>query len=132
MISARSLQTTAASVPQRRGIHHRVATFATGLLKAGLPSVKDLSAHDPAIAELLEPQGKVIAQFGKNHIGDGNEFLPGVDQGRASTKARRRPRPGVDQGQASTKARRRPRPGVDQGKCGGDVAACEERYDALR
>jgi len=51
----------------------------TGLLKVGLPSAKEgLSALDPTIAELLKPQGYVTAQFGKNHLGDRNEFLPTV------------------------------------------------------
>src|SRR5262245_49296256 len=51
----------------------------TGLLKVGLPSAKEgLSAEDPTIAELLKPQGYATAQFGKNHLGDRNEFLPTV------------------------------------------------------
>src|SRR6187455_2177080 len=49
----------------------------TGLLKVGLPAAKEgLSAKDPTIAELLKPQGYATAQFGKNHLGDRNEFLP--------------------------------------------------------
>jgi arylsulfatase A-like enzyme len=51
----------------------------TGLLKVGLPSAKEgLSAKDPTIAELLKPQGYATGQFGKNHLGDRNEFLPTV------------------------------------------------------
>jgi len=51
----------------------------TGLLKVGLPAAKEgLSDKDPTIAELLKPQGYVTAQFGKNHLGDRNEFLPTV------------------------------------------------------
>jgi arylsulfatase A-like enzyme len=51
----------------------------TGLLKVGLPGAKEgLSAKDPTIAELLKPQGYATAQFGKNHLGDRNEFLPTV------------------------------------------------------
>jgi len=51
----------------------------TGLLKVGLPGAKEgLSDRDPTIAELLKPQGYVTAQFGKNHLGDRNEFLPTV------------------------------------------------------
>ena len=51
----------------------------TGLLKVGLPAAKEgLSEKDPTIAELLKPQGYVTAQFGKNHLGDRNEFLPTV------------------------------------------------------
>ena len=51
----------------------------TGLLKVGLPGAKEgLSDKDPTIAELLKPQGYVTGQFGKNHLGDRNEFLPTV------------------------------------------------------
>jgi arylsulfatase A-like enzyme len=51
----------------------------TGLLKVGLPGAKEgLSEKDPTIAELLKPQGYVTGQFGKNHLGDRNEFLPTV------------------------------------------------------
>ena len=51
----------------------------TGLLKVGLPASKEgLSAKDPTIAELLKPQGYATGQFGKNHLGDRNEFLPTV------------------------------------------------------
>ncbi|NKM26494.1 arylsulfatase [Rhizobium laguerreae] len=53
--------------------------FRTGLLKVGLPGAKEgLSGKDPTIAELLKPQGYVTGQFGKNHLGDRNEFLPTV------------------------------------------------------
>ena len=37
-----------------------------------------LSEKDPTIAELLKPQGYATGQFGKNHLGDRNEFLPTV------------------------------------------------------
>ena len=51
----------------------------TGLLKVGLPGAKEgLSEKDPTIADLLKPQGYVTGQFGKNHLGDRNEFLPTV------------------------------------------------------
>jgi len=51
----------------------------TGLLKVGLPGAKEgLSAQDPTIADLLKPQGYATGQFGKNHLGDRNEFLPTV------------------------------------------------------
>ena len=51
----------------------------TGLLKVGLPGAKEgLSEKDPTIAELLKPQGYATGQFGKNHLGDRNEFLPTV------------------------------------------------------
>ena len=51
----------------------------TGLLKVGLPGAKEgLSGKDPTIADLLKPQGYATGQFGKNHLGDRNEFLPTV------------------------------------------------------
>src|SRR5687767_11226565 len=53
--------------------------FRTGLLKVGLPGAKEgLSQKDPTLAELLKPQGYATGQFGKNHLGDRNEFLPTV------------------------------------------------------
>ncbi len=49
----------------------------TGLLKVGLPGAPEgLSEKDPTIADLLKPQGYATGQFGKNHLGDRNEFLP--------------------------------------------------------
>ncbi len=49
----------------------------TGLTKVGLPGSKlGLQPEDPTIAELLKPQGYVCGQFGKNHLGDRDEFLP--------------------------------------------------------
>src|SRR3984885_7226746 len=49
----------------------------TGLTKVGMPGSKvGLSADDPTIAELLKPLGYVTGQFGKNHFGDRDEFLP--------------------------------------------------------
>ena len=53
--------------------------FRTGLLKVGLPGAREgLSDKDPTIADLLAPLGYVCGQFGKNHLGDRNEFLPTV------------------------------------------------------
>ena len=53
--------------------------FRTGLTKVGLPGAKQgLSFEDPTIAELLKNHGYVSGQFGKNHLGDRNEFLPTV------------------------------------------------------
>jgi arylsulfatase len=37
-----------------------------------------LQARDATIAELLKPLGYATGQFGKNHLGDRNEFLPTV------------------------------------------------------
>jgi arylsulfatase len=51
----------------------------TGLLKVGLPGAKEgLSDKDPTIANLLKGQGYATGQFGKNHLGDRNEFFPTV------------------------------------------------------
>src|SRR6516165_8040226 len=51
----------------------------TGLTKVGLPgATRGLQKEDPTIAELLKPLGYATGQFGKNHLGDRNEFLPTV------------------------------------------------------
>jgi arylsulfatase A-like enzyme len=51
--------------------------FRTGLLKVGLPGAPEgLNKGDPTIAELLKPLGYRTGQFGKNHLGDRDEFLP--------------------------------------------------------
>jgi arylsulfatase len=51
----------------------------TGLTKVGLPGATlGIQPEDPTIAELLKPHGYVCGQFGKNHLGDRNEFLPTV------------------------------------------------------
>ena len=55
------------------------SVFRTGLSKVGLPgSPIGLQAEDPTIAELLKNHGYATGQFGKNHLGDKNEFLPTV------------------------------------------------------
>jgi arylsulfatase A-like enzyme len=49
----------------------------TGLTKVGMPGADlGLRADDPTIAELLKPLGYATGQFGKNHLGDKDEFLP--------------------------------------------------------
>jgi arylsulfatase len=54
-------------------------TFRTGLSKVGVPaSPVGLQKEDPTIAELLKNHGYGTGQFGKNHLGDKNEFLPTV------------------------------------------------------
>ncbi len=54
-------------------------TFRTGLSKVGVPaSPVGLQKEDPTIAELLKPLGYATGQFGKNHLGDRNDFLPTV------------------------------------------------------
>ena len=51
----------------------------TGLTKVGMPGADSgLRKEDPTIAELLKPLGYVTGQFGKNHLGDKDEFLPTV------------------------------------------------------
>jgi arylsulfatase A-like enzyme len=54
-------------------------TFRTGLSKVGIPAAPiGLRKEDPTIAEMLKPLGYATGQFGKNHLGDKNEFLPTV------------------------------------------------------
>jgi len=49
----------------------------TGLTKVGMPGATlGLQPEDPTIAELLKPLGYATGQFGKNHLGDRNEYLP--------------------------------------------------------
>jgi arylsulfatase A-like enzyme len=51
--------------------------FRTGLSKVGLPGAdQGIRKEDPTLAELLKPMGYVTGQFGKNHLGDKDEFLP--------------------------------------------------------
>jgi arylsulfatase A-like enzyme len=51
--------------------------YRTGLTKVGMPGAKiGLSDKDPTIARALKNQGYVTGQFGKNHLGDRDEFLP--------------------------------------------------------
>ena len=49
----------------------------TGLTKVGMPGADlGIRPQDPTLAELLKPLGYATAQFGKNHFGDRDEFLP--------------------------------------------------------
>lgn len=49
----------------------------TGLSSVGLPGASEgIQKTDPTIAELLKPLGYATGQFGKNHLGDRDEFLP--------------------------------------------------------
>src|SRR5262249_51164009 len=49
------------------------------MTKVGTPGADlGLSAKDPTVAEVLKSVGYATAQFGKNHLGDRNEFLPCV------------------------------------------------------
>jgi arylsulfatase A-like enzyme len=55
------------------------SVYRTGLSKVGLPGATvGLQAEDPTIAELLKNHGYATGQFGKNHLGDRNEYLPTV------------------------------------------------------
>jgi arylsulfatase A-like enzyme len=53
------------------------SVFRTGLSKVGMPGADaGLSEKDATIAELLKPLGYATGQFGKNHLGDKDKFLP--------------------------------------------------------
>ena len=52
-------------------------TLRTGLSKVGIPGATvGLQARDATLAELLKPLGYATGQFGKNHLGDRDEYLP--------------------------------------------------------
>jgi len=52
-------------------------TLRTGLSKVGMPGASvGLQARDVTLAQLLKPMGYATAQFGKNHLGDRDEYLP--------------------------------------------------------
>src|SRR6476620_11304485 len=49
----------------------------TGMTTVGIPgSTRGIQKQDPTLAEVLKSRGYATAQFGKNHLGDRNEFLP--------------------------------------------------------
>ena len=49
----------------------------TGMTTVGIPgSTRGIQKEDPTLAEVLKSSGYATAQFGKNHLGDRNEFLP--------------------------------------------------------
>lgn len=51
----------------------------TGLTKVGFPgSELGIQPEDPTLAELLKNFGYAAGQFGKNHLGDRNKYLPTV------------------------------------------------------
>jgi len=55
------------------------SVFRTGLSKVGFPGADvGLQPQDASIADLLKPLGYAAGQFGKNHLGDLNKFLPTV------------------------------------------------------
>jgi arylsulfatase A-like enzyme len=66
--------------PYRTGL----TPYRTGLTKVGMPGADiGLRAEDPTIATALKDRGYATGQFGKNHFGDPDEFLPtahGLDE----------------------------------------------------
>jgi len=53
--------------------------FRTGLSKVGVPGAPaGLQQRDVTLAEMLKLLGYATGQFGKNHLGDRNEYLPTV------------------------------------------------------
>ncbi|WP_343069043.1 arylsulfatase [Azospirillum tabaci] len=53
------------------------STLRTGLSKVGVPGATvGLQKEDATLAELLKPLGYATGQFGKNHLGDRDEYLP--------------------------------------------------------
>jgi arylsulfatase A-like enzyme len=53
------------------------SVYRTGLSKVGIPGAHaGLQAQTVTIPELLKNHGYATGQFGKNHLGDRNEFLP--------------------------------------------------------
>ena len=51
--------------------------YRTGMTKVGFPGADiGLRAEDPTIATALKAEGYATGQFGKNHFGDRDEFLP--------------------------------------------------------
>jgi arylsulfatase A-like enzyme len=53
------------------------SVFRTGLSKVGAPGASGgLQKEDPTIAEMLKGLGYATGQFGKNHLGDKDEYLP--------------------------------------------------------
>ncbi|OBF92930.1 hypothetical protein A5791_13805 [Mycobacterium sp. 852002-51163_SCH5372311] len=55
------------------------SVYRTGMSQVGAPGFDiGWAAADPTIAELLKPLGYATGQFGKNHFGDLNKYLPTV------------------------------------------------------
>ena len=59
-------------------VHHRArCRFAPVCRRSDCPArPQGLQKQDPTIADLLKPAGYATGQFGKNHLGDRDEFLP--------------------------------------------------------
>ena len=61
------------------GFHNRPKQLPNGPDQGRIPGASvGLQPEDPTIAELLKNQGYATGQFGKNHLGDRNEYLPTV------------------------------------------------------
>ena len=55
------------------------SVYRTGLSKVGIPAAPvGLEPESVTIADLLKDQGYTTGQFGKNHLGDLNKYLPTV------------------------------------------------------
>ncbi|HEX3547164.1 MAG TPA: arylsulfatase [Mycobacterium sp.] len=55
------------------------SVYRTGLSKVGMPGADvGLQPEDPTVADCLKPLGYATGQFGKNHLGDLNKYLPTV------------------------------------------------------
>src|ERR1700729_2803347 len=55
------------------------SVYRTGLSKVGTPGAdQGLQAEDASIAQALKSLGYATGQFGKNHLGDLNKYLPTV------------------------------------------------------
>ena len=53
------------------------SAWRTGLSKVGAPgAAQGLQARDITIAQALKPLGYATGQYGKNHLGDRDEYLP--------------------------------------------------------
>jgi arylsulfatase len=97
-------------------------TLRTGLSKVGVPgSPVGLQDRDATMAELLKPLGYATGQFGKNHLGDLNKYLPTVH--------------GFDEFfgnlyhlNAEEEPERFTYPGDDFGKSSGPAAYCAARH----
>src|ERR1700739_3345745 len=55
------------------------SVYRTGLSKVGVPGpAAGCKAEGPTIGKCLKPLGYATGQFGKNHLGDLNKYLPTV------------------------------------------------------